>query len=145
MLKGIPDCLSPELLKIMMEMGHGDELVIGDGNFGAAGFAKRLVRCDGLGCEELLEAILTFFPLDTFVEMPITVMSVVGDENAKPDIWYSFERIAKDKEGKEQKFEKVERFEFYERAKKAYAIVATSEEALYACIILKKGVKPRIK
>lgn len=142
MLKKIPNCLTPELLKILMEMGHGDELVIGDGNFAAAGFAKRLVRCDGMGVLPILDAILTYFPLDTFVPQPFSVMKVVGDENAKPPIWDDFERIAKERDGYDRGLEHVERFEFYERAKKSYAIVATSEEALYACLILKKGVKP---
>lgn len=145
MLKHIPNCLSPDLLKILMEMGHGDELVIGDGNFAAAGFANRLVRCDGVGVLPILDAVLTFFPLDTFVDYPFSVMKVVGDENAKPEIWNDFERIAFEREGYDRGFEQVERFEFYERAKKAYAIVATSEEAHYACLILKKGVKPAEK
>ncbi len=144
MLKHIPNCLTPDLLKILMEMGHGDELVVGDGNFAAAGFAQRLVRCDGMGVAPILEAILTYFPLDTFVPQPFSVMEVVGDAAAKPEIWNEFERIAKEKDGYERGFEKVERFEFYERAKKAYAIVATTEEALYACLILKKGVKPAL-
>lgn len=142
MLKNIPNNLSPELLKILMEMGHGDELVIGDGNFAAAGFAKRLVRCDGLNTPELLESILTFFPLDTFVERPVTLMKVVGDEQHWPDIWHKYESIIWEKEGKKEAMETLERFAFYERAKQAYAIVATTEASLYACLILKKGVKP---
>lgn len=142
MLKNIPDNLSPELLKILMEMGHGDELVIGDGNFAAAGYGKRLVRMDGLGTAELLESILTFFPLDTFVEKPVTVMNVVGDETERPEIWDVYDKIIKDKENMEDVVEGIERFSFYERAKEAYAIVSTSERALYACMILTKGVKP---
>jgi len=142
MLKNIPDNLSPELLKIMMEMGHGDELVIGDGNFAAAGFAKRLVRCDGQGTEDLLESILAFFPLDRFVEKSVTLMKVVNDPDASPKIWQSYEDIIMRQEGLTHVIETIERFDFYERAKNAYAIVATSESALYACMIIKKGVKP---
>lgn len=142
MLKNIPNNLNPDLLKILMEMGHGDELVIGDGNFAAAGFAKRLVRCDGLNTPELLESILTFFPLDTFVEQPVTVMKVVGNESEKPEIWNVYEDIIWEKDGKKEAMNAIERFEFYERAKEAYAIVSTTESSLYACLILKKGVKP---
>lgn len=142
MLKKIPNVLNPELLKIMMEMGHGDELVIGDGNFAAAGFAKRLVRCDGVDLPTLLPAILEFFPLDTFVEKPVTLMEVVGNKDEKPEIWGKIEKIIKEQEGKTEVIETIERFEFYERAKKAYAIVSTTETALYACMIIKKGVKP---
>lgn len=141
MLKKIPDNLNPDLLKIMMEMGHGDELVIGDGNFGAAGFAKRLVRMEGNGTCEILESILEFFPLDTFVEKPVTVMKVVGDDSKKPEIWRDYERIIEEQDNKVDVMGSIERFEFYERSKEAYAIVSTSEKSLYACMIIKKGVK----
>ena len=141
MLKKIPNNLSPKLLKIMMEMGHGDELVIGDGNFAAAGYGKRLVRADGLGTLELLESILEFFPLDTFVPKPVTLMEVVGDPQKEPEIWKDYKRVIQEKEQKTEVIETIERFEFYKRAKKAYAIVSTTETSLYACMILKKGVK----
>lgn len=140
MLKGVPSILPPELLKIMMEMGHGDELVIGDGNFPAATCAKRLVRCDGHNVPEILDAILKFFPLDTFVEAPVSLMAVVPGDNTKPAIWDEYKAIVEKYEKKANKIEFVERFQFYERAKNAYAIVATGERALYANIILKKGV-----
>jgi L-fucose mutarotase len=139
MLKGIPTILSPELLKIMMEMGHGDEIVIGDGNFPAASCAKRLVRLDGHGVPEILDAMLTLFPLDTFVEAPVGLMAVVPGDPTVPAIWDEYQNIVKKREGN-KKTEYIERFQFYERAKNAYAIVATGETALYANIILKKGV-----
>lgn len=139
MLKTIPAILSPELLKIMMEMGHGDEIVIGDGNFPAASCAKRLVRLDGHGVPEVLDAILTLFPLDTFVDAPVGLMQVVPGDSTVPLIWDDYLNIVERREGN-KKIEYIERFEFYERAKKAYAIVATGETALYANIILKKGV-----
>lgn len=137
MLKGIPSILSPELLKILMEMGHGDELVIGDGNFPAASNAQRLIRCDGHGVPALLDAILTLMPLDTYVDAPVALMETTRDD-PRPVIWEEYQRIL----AKHQKIkmETVERFAFYERAKRAYAIVATGETALYANIILKKGV-----
>lgn len=138
MLKNISPVISPELLKILMEMGHGDELVIGDGNFPAASVAKRLVRADGHGVPELLDAVLALMPLDTYVEAPVALMDN-GDEKNRPEIWDKYENIVKAREG-ERQFELVERFAFYDRAKKAYAVVATGETAIYANMILKKGV-----
>ncbi|UCF99213.1 MAG: L-fucose mutarotase [Spirochaetaceae bacterium] len=140
MLKGIPAIISPELFKVMMEMGHGDELIIGDGNFPAASMARRLLRADGHGIPELLEAILRFFPLDSFVEHPVALMAVVPGDPTEPKIWEQYRRIIKNAEPKFADFEFVERFAFYERAKQAYAILATGEQALYANLILKKGV-----
>jgi L-fucose mutarotase len=140
MLKGIPDILTPDLLKTLMEMGHGDELVIGDGNFPAASHAQRLVRCDGHPVPGLLEAIVALFPLDQFVDAPAALMSVVPGDPTKPTIWDEYRRIIRNHEPDFRDFEFVERFAFYERAKKAYCIVATGESALYANIILKKGV-----
>lgn len=140
MLKHIPKIISPELMKIMMEMGHGDEIVIGDGNFPAATCAKRLIRCDGHNVPELLNAILEFFPLDTYSENPVSLMKVVPGDTVQPTIWEEYKEIVKKHDEKAPEFEFIERFEFYERAKNAYAVVATSEAALYANIILKKGV-----
>lgn len=140
MLKGIPKILSPELLKILMEMGHGDEIVIADGNFPAASMAQRLVRCDGHNVPEILSAVLELFPLDVFVERPAALMQVVEGDSTKPTIWDKYRRIIKESGEKFEEFEFVERFAFYERAKKAYAVAATGESALYANIILKKGV-----
>lgn len=140
MLKGIPSIISPELLKILMEMGHGDEIVISDGNFPAASYAKRLVRCDGHNVPELLDAILKLFPLDTYSASPVTLMAVVPGDNVATPIWEVFKDIIKKHEAKANKVENIERFAFYEKAKTAYAIVATGEKALYANIILKKGV-----
>lgn len=140
MLKGIPPILGPELLKIMMEMGHGDELVISDGNFPAASTAQRLVRCDGHGVPELLDAVLELFPLDTYVDAPVILMEVVPGDPVKPTIWETYKSIVGKHEPVAGQIRFIERFEFYERAKKAYAVVATGEKALYANIILKKGV-----
>lgn len=140
MLKNIPDIISPELMYVLMEMGHGDEIVLADGNFPAAGIAQRLVRCDGHGVSEILEAVLKFFPLDIYVENPVALMSVVPGDKTKPTIWEDYRGIIKSSGEKFSDFEFVERFAFYERALDAYAVVATSEKALYANIILKKGV-----
>lgn len=140
MLKNIPNILSPELLKVLMEMGHGDEIVIADGNFPAASIAQRLIRCDGHGVPPILEAVLKLFPLDFFVEQPVALMAVVPGDKTKPTIWEEYRQIIKKNGEKFLDFEFVERFAFYERARKAYAVIATSEAALYANIILKKGV-----
>jgi L-fucose mutarotase len=140
MLKGIPSILTPELLKILMEMGHGDELCIGDGNFPSAAYGRRLVRCDGHPVPSLLDAILRFFPLDTFVDKPVALMEVVDANAPKPTIWADYERIVKQRSPEAAGIEHVERFSFYERAKQAYAVIASGETALYANIILKKGV-----
>ncbi len=139
MLKGISPILSPELLKILMEMGHGDEIVIGDGNFPAASIAQRLVRLDGHGVPEILDAVLRLMPLDTYVEAPVGLMAVGQGDDFVPEIWTKYHEVVEKNEG-DRKFEEIERFAFYERAKKAYAVVATGETAIYANIILKKGV-----
>ena len=137
MLKGINPILSPELLKILMEMGHGDELVIGDGNFPGERIGKRCVRCDGHGVPELLDAILKLFPLDTY-EKPVYIMEKVPGDTVETPILDEYAKIIKPHT--DEAMEKVERFKFYEKAEKAYAVVMTSETALYANIILKKGV-----
>lgn len=141
MLKGIPSILSPELLKILMEMGHGDTIAIGDGNFPHASIAKNsiLVRLDGHGAAEVLDAILTLFPLDTYVDAPVSLMEVVPGDDVETPIWDEFAKIV-EKHQPDAKIGHIERFEFYETAKKCYAVVATGETALYANVILQKGV-----
>ena len=138
MLKGIPAEISPELLKILCEMGHGDEIVLGDGNFPAASNAKRLVRADGLGVPQMLKAILQLMPLDTYVASPVMLMAT-GEGEETPAIWKDYSEIVTAANG-ETEISQIERFAFYERARQAYAVVATGETAIYANIILKKGV-----
>lgn len=140
MLKNIPAILSPELLKILMEMGHGDEIIIADGNFPGASHAQRLIRLDGHNVPEVLDAVLKLFPLDTYSEKPTALMSVVPGDPTKPTIWDTYKEIIEKHDERKCEFEFVERFAFYERAKKAYAVITTSEMALYANIVLKKGV-----
>lgn len=143
MLKRIPPILSPKLLKVMAEMGHGDTLVIGDANFAAASMAKKskLIRCDGLRGTDLMDAILTLLPLDDFVEQPVMIM----DKDARHadlecPIWDEFKKIVvvHDSRGAEA-CRMISREEFYKEAKKAYAVVATTETDFYACAILRKG------
>lgn len=138
MLKGIPKILSPELVKILMEMGHGDEIIVADGNFPAATYAKRLVRADGHSATEIFEAILQLFPLDTYA-MPLYLMEKVTGDTIETPIWDDFRNIA-GKNNPQAEIGFIERYEFYERAKNAFAIIATSEKAQYGNIILKKGI-----
>jgi L-fucose mutarotase len=138
MLKGIPPILTPDLLKVLMEMGHGDELVLADGNYPRMGHPERVIRCDGHGIPVLLAAILQFIPLDSYVEHPVVLMEVPSGNPYVPEIWNEYRRIIHCSEP--AKDTTIDRHDFYERATKAYAVVTTSETALYANIILKKGV-----
>lgn len=140
MLKGIPPILSPELMKIMMEMGHGDEIVLADGNYPAASHSNRIINGHGHGVADFLQAILAFFPLDTYVTHPVILMNPVEGDEKSPAIWKSYEDIMKKTNDIPIKIGKLERMDFYERSKAAYAIIATSERAQYANLILKKGV-----
>ena len=138
MLKGIPSIISPELLKVLMEMGHGDEIVIGDGNFPGHTINDRIIRCDGHGVCDILKAILELCPLDTY-EKPVYIMKKLpGDINVKTPIWDEFKEILAPHTN--EGYEQIERQAFYERAKKAYAVVMTGEKAIYANIIIKKGI-----
>ena len=141
MLKNIPPVLSPELLKALCEMGHGDELVIADGNFPSHTVGKNaiVVRADGHGVPELLDAVLQVIPLDTYVEKPVALMEVCAGDTVVPTIWEEYAAITAKAEP-ETTPTMVERFAFYERAKNAYLIIATGETAIYANVLLKKGV-----
>lgn len=143
MLKNIPKILSPELLKVLCEMGHGDRIVIGDGNFPAESVGKngKVIRMDGHGVPEILDAILQVFPLDRYVDQPVTLMQVVPGDPVETPIWDTYFDLIKtyDSRGREA-VRQVERFAFYEEAKTAYGVIATGESALYANIILQKGV-----
>lgn len=143
MLKGISPLLSPELLMHLAEMGHSDYLVLGDGNFPAETMGKDayVVRCDGHGIPELLDAILRLFPLDTYVEKPVQLMEVMKGDPVKTPIWDVYrEIVAKYDNRGADAVGNIERFAFYEKAKGAYLIIATGETALYGNLILQKGV-----
>ena len=139
MLKGIPKIISPELLKILCEMGHGDEIVIADGNFPAENYGRRVVRADACGGEVMLDAVLKLIPLDTYAEDNFALMALSGGDTEIPPIWASYDAIAEKNDPNVRK-SCMERYAFYERAKSAFAVIATGEEAIYANIILKKGV-----
>ena len=143
MLKGIPAIISPELLKILCEMGHSDRIVIADGNFPSESMGKnaKVIRCDGHGVPELLDAILQLFPLDTYVENPVNLMEVMAGDPVETPIWDTYTEIVAKHDARGAKaIGNIERFRFYEEAKTAYAIIATGEKALYANIMLQKGV-----
>lgn len=146
MLKNIPSILSPELLKVLCEMGHGDCICIGDGNFPGSSFAKAegavLVRADGIGVPELLDALLQIMPLDLYVETPALLMEKSeSDKDLDIPVWDEYKRIiAKYDERGEKAVGTYERFDFYAKAKRCYCIVQSGETAIYANIILRKGV-----
>lgn len=143
MLKGIPKILSPELLKVLCEMGHSDRLVIADGNFPSESMGRDavVIRADGHGVPELLNAILQVFPLDTYVDKPVNLMEVMPGDTAETPIWDTYREIIRrhDERG-DSVVGNIERFAFYEEAKTAYAIIATGESAVYANVMLQKGV-----
>ena len=141
MLKGVPKILPPELLKVLCEMGHGDKICIGDGNLPCESLGKNaiVIRMDGHNVPEILDAILTVFPLDTYVDAPVTLMSVVPGDNVETPIWDEYARII-EKHEPGKKIGHIGRFEFYDETRKAYAVVSSSESALYANVMLRKGV-----
>lgn len=143
MLKGIPKILSPQLLKVLDEMGHSDRIVIGDGNFPVETIGKNaiVIRCDGHNTPELLDAILQLFPLDSYVKHPVELMEVMPGDPVETPVWETYKEIvAKHDARGAAAIGTIERFAFYEKARTAYAVVATGESALYANVMLQKGV-----
>lgn len=142
MLKGISPLISPELLKILASMGHGDEIVLSDAHFPAESFNDRVIRADGLRVPELLRAILPLFELDAYVEHPLVMMAAVPGDTLDPAVEESYLKAVNETNPQIKAFGHEERFAFYERTKKAYAVVVSGETAKYGNIILKKGVTP---
>lgn len=145
MLKGIPKILSPQLLKALCEMGHSDRLVIADGNFPAESMGKDaiVIRMDGHGIPEILDAILEVFPLDTYTDKPVNLMELMPRDVGKiaTPIWDEYKNIiAKHDDRGADAVGNIERFAFYEEAKQVYCIIATGESAVYANIMLQKGI-----
>lgn len=142
MLKNVSPLISPQLLKVLCEMGHGDEIVLADANFPAESIAQnnQIIRADGLGVVDLLNAILPLFPLDPYTDKSFIVMKVEArDGDYVPEIWSEFEKVLETHEP-DFKMTFMDRFDYYEHSKKAYAVIATGEKATYANVILKKGV-----
>ena len=138
MLKGISKIISPDLLKVLAQMGHGDEIVFSDGNFPGESIGHIVLRADACGVPEMLKAVLPLFPLDTYDNNVYLMDKTESDRDLDIPIWEEYKAITAEYTDKEPVF--LERFEFYERAKKAYAVVVTGEGAIYANVILKKGV-----
>ncbi len=141
MLIGIDPLLGPDLLAHLRSMGHGDDLVIADANFPSASVAKRLVRAEGTSAPQMLAAVLSVLPLDTFTDAAVCVMEVVDSAGGFAPITDEFRGIVAARAG--QRFSNIvglERFTFYERARQAYAVVATGERRIYGNILLRKGI-----
>ena len=137
LLKGISPALSPELLKTLAEMGHGDEIVFSDAHFPAHTMNARVIRADGLGCDELLKGLAPLVELDSYAT-PVIMMEAVKGDTLDPEVEKKYRAAL----GYKGEIERMERYAFYERAKKAYAVVLTGETAKYGNIIIKKGVTP---
>ncbi|WP_373778996.1 L-fucose mutarotase [Glaesserella sp.] len=142
MLKGIHPALSPVLLKVLAEMGHGDEIVLSDAHFPAHQLHHNVIRADGLQIATLLEAITPLFEYDQYVECPLAMMSAVPGDTLDPTVEERYLAAISKVNGSAPKVQRVERFAFYDRTKTAYAVVVTGELAKYGNIILKKGVTP---
>lgn len=140
MLKGIPPILPPELVKILMEMGHGDRILLCDANYPKFGCPERCVRMDGHGIPEILDAILSLMPLDAMVEHPTTLMAVNPGDPYVPVVWETYRSIGKKYEAEGLREREIPNTEFYKEGPGCYACIATGERALYGNIILRKGV-----
>ncbi len=145
MLKGIDPVISAELIHVLMLMGHGDTLVVCDINHPAQTIARQtthgqLLNISGCGLARATEAILTLMPLDTFVDAPVKRMQVVGDPDGQMPIFPVMQAVFDAAEGRPITVEALERFAFYDVAKRAFAIVRTSDPGPYGCFILTKGV-----
>ncbi len=137
MLKGISPAISPELLKVLAEMGHGDEIILSDAHFPGHSFNDRVLRADGVGCEALLAGIIPLFELDAYAP-PVVMMAAVPGDELDPTVEAKYRKAM----GYDGPVERIDRYAFYDRAEKAYAVVITGETAKYGNILLKKGVTP---
>jgi L-fucose mutarotase len=145
MLKGLDPLLTAELLFVLQSMGHGDDIVICDRNHPAATIAAKtthgeLLTLFGADIPSATRAILSLIPLDTFVETPVLRMKVVGDPDRVVDIHHAMQQLVDEVEGRPIGIGALERFDFYEAAKRAFAIVQTTDAGPYGCFILRKGV-----
>ncbi|GGH07567.1 transporter [Alsobacter metallidurans] len=140
MLKGLDPVLGPDLLGTLRAMGHGDDIAIVDTNFPAAAMGRPVIRLDGLPATRVLDAVLSVLPLDDFTPEAAWRMEVVGDAGAEMPIFDEFRRVIVAREGASFRLASLERFAFYERVRKAFAVVVSGETRLYGNILLKKGV-----
>ncbi|MGC9328787.1 MAG: L-fucose mutarotase [Candidatus Hinthialibacter sp.] len=142
MLKGISPCVGPDLLWTLCSMGHGDEIVLADAHFPGHTMNERVIRADGVRIPDLLDGILPLFELDRYVKSALIMMAAVEGDQLDPAVETSYREVIEKHAPGAPEIERIDRFDFYERAKKAYAVVMTSETAVYANIILVKGVTP---
>ncbi len=142
MLKGISPLLGPDLLALLCRMGHGDEIVLADAHFPGESLNPRVLRSDGTRIPGLLEAILPLFELDAYVESPLVMMAPVPGDTLDPAVEKAYREVVDRHAPGTPPIARIERFAFYERARKAFAVVMTGETAKYGNIILKKGVTP---
>lgn len=145
MLRGVPPIVSADLLWVLASMGHGDDLVLADRNFPSASVARstvtgRMISMDGVDTTQAAAAILKLMPLDSFVETPILRMEVVGDPGKVLDVHTALQAAAEKASGASVKMGSIERHAFYAAARKAYAVVRTTEIRPYGCFLIKKGV-----
>lgn len=141
MLKGIHPALSPELLKTLAEMGHGDEIILADAHFPGHTFNPRVLRADGLAVTTLLDAILPLFELDSYADPLVMMQAVEGDE-LDPAVETKYMESVRRHAPAAKAPVRIDRFAFYDRARAAFAVVMTGETAKYGNILLKKGVTP---
>jgi L-fucose mutarotase len=137
MLKGVPSIISPDLLAILAQMGHGDELVISDAHFPAYSVNSKVVRVDAASSPEMMKAITKLIELDQYVEKPVMMMAPVPGDSLDPELMAECREILGENA---DRIDFIERFAFYDRAKTAYAVVVTGESRIYGNIIVKKGV-----
>ncbi|GAB5508429.1 MAG: L-fucose mutarotase [Rhizobiaceae bacterium] len=140
MLRNIDPLLSPDLLHALRSMGHGDEIVIADAHFPGSSIGPACIRADGSTVSDLLRAVLSAMPLDSFVDDPALTMQVVGEPDTVPEAVREFQSIIDTNADRPVQAKALERFAFYERASQAFAIVQTGDTRIYANIILKMGV-----
>ena len=141
MLKGVPSIIPPELLKLLCELGHGDEFTIGDANFPGHTCSDTVIRMDGHGATDILDAVLQLIPLDQYSNKPAALMSVVPGDTVETPIWNEYKQIISKYDARSDLIENIERFAFYDRVKeKSRFVIMSGEKALYANIIIKKGV-----
>lgn len=142
MLKGIHPCISPELLKTLAEMGHGDEVILADAHFPGHSFNDRVLRADGLDITTLLDGILPLFELDSYAD-PLAMMAAVEGDQLDPQVEEQYLKVIHRHVPAAQPPVRIDRFAFYDRAQTAFAVVMTGETRKYGNILLKKGVTPR--
>jgi L-fucose mutarotase len=140
LLKGLTRLHTPDLLHTLASMGHGDEIAVVDCHFPAVSMARRLVRLDGAGLPDAVSTCLHLMPLDSFVPDPALRMEMAHDPARIPEVQAECQGIIDRAEGKHMPLVGLERHAFYERAQRAYAIIATGELRTYGCLLLKKGV-----